>query len=821
MNPRDILHDFSLALRTLARKPLYSGLVVIPLALGIGASAAVFKLIDAVLLQPIAAGNVERLVVAQYFRQGETTPEGFAYRAFRAFREEQEAFEDTAVYAPIRLGLSRGDTSALVNGELVSENYFSVLGVQAALGRTFADNERDHKLAVLSDRTWRRHFGADPAVLGAQLLLNDEPFEIIGVAPRSFRGMHLAQHPEIWIPIETQPSVATGIMALIPVLEATSVRWLDLVIRLRPDWTIDRCETTLDAANLRFHETHSESPSRPRVALLPARSAAAGNETRADLDRFLAFLAILVGFELLIACSNAAALLIARHGERGREAAVRLALGAGRIRFGFQLLAESIWLCLFAATLGLVLASSALTMLKRFELPGTIPLGTLDLHLDSRMLLFTFTLAAATALATGLPVVAMLLRGRLSDALRQRASGQAPGHAVFRHGLVVAQTTLSLLLLIGAGLFLRTVRSTMATDPGFTFKHVAQLSVDLGLRGYDEARARGFFDASLEQVAALPAVTTASWAHSVPVEGGSIRAGVVVRDYRPKPDENLEIDMNVVGPGYFETLGIQLVQGRVFQPQDDPRASATVIVNENFAERFWPGRDPIGRRLSISGAEGEDLLVVGVVKTSKYHSLREATIPYLYVPLAQRFDLAGLSRIYLVARVHGSPSDALAGLRGVLRELDPTLPTFAAMPLEEALRDQLLPQRMGAVVLGLLSVLAVGLVMAGVFGLLDSFVRHRRHEIGLRMALGAQRGQLVRLVIFRLAVLVASGLVIGVLAAQWLMRIIGTLLHGVGAFDLATIATAAIVLATFASLASIIPLARALRISPAAALRDE
>lgn len=815
------VQDLRFALRVLRKSPAFTAVAVLSVGLGIGATAAIFRLADAVLLRPWPVSEPSRLVEFHLTARSGTGEEPLSFPAFADYRAAG-VLAGLAAFAPVELSLATSDRAALVSGELVSPNYFAVLGLRPAAGRFFVADGEAEPGVVLGWDSWRRLFGGDPAAVGRGVKLNGKLFTVVGVAPRGFKGIDLANPADLWLPLSTQPQVATGVLALLDLLHDREVRWLEGVGRLPKGVGIDAAQGGLAVAGRQMAAAFPRSDAGLQPVLVPATEAATGLDGRSEVSGFLGLLLAVACLELAIACANVAGLLVARGTARQREASVRMAVGATRGRFVRQLVTEGLVLSFAGLLVGVVVAWLAIDLLRVFELPADISIDTLTLGLDGRLIGFAVALTLAVGVAFSLPPALQVSATDLTGSLKDLPSESPRGRQRWlRKGLVVFQVGLTVLLIAGAGLFIQSVRHGLAADPGFNPDRVLKMAVDLGLQGYDAARAKNFYDELAVRVAALPGVESAAWSRAVPLSGGGIRTSVYVDGYAPPLGEDLQVGLDVVGPSYFETLRIPLLRGRSFTQADREGTAHAVIVNEAMARKFWPGSDPVGQRLSTGGAQGPFFEVVGVVPDGKVHRLDEEHQPYFYVPLDQYFAVVGLSRMNLLVRTTGDPEAAIGPVRAEVRRLDDSLPVSDVASLRDHVAGVLKTQRLGATLLGFFGLVSVALSFAGIYGVLAHHVGQRRRELALRMALGARRGEVLAMVLGRSLALVVPGLVAGLAAALASRRLVAGFLYGISPSDPVILAGSVALLAVAALTASLVPAWRASRLAPSFVLRSQ
>jgi predicted permease len=814
--------DLRYSVRMLVNRPGLAVAAVLALALGCGANTAVFTLVDAVFLRPLPVRDPGRLVAIYGTDREGSAYDRISYLNYLGYRERVHAFSGILAYQGYGIGLGGdgGRTERLI-GRGVSGNYFDVLGVEAALGRTFRPEEDRapgaHPVVVIGDGLWRRRFGADPGVVGRQVLLNGHPFTVVGVLPRGFNDLERTRAADLWVPLAMSDQVSPYAEHL----PKRNVAMFFLVGRLRPGVSFAQAQSeTLTAAH-RLEQEYPDDNEGETVALLPLVQGAIGPAQRDVFVHAGELLLGAVGLILLVACVTVANLLVARAQSRGGELALRLSLGVGRGRLVRQLLLESLLLFLAGGLLGLPLGAWGLDALWRRFRPPQVHEGALHLQLDLRVLLFTLLVALGTGLVFGLAPALQVSRPDLTTLMRGAAGGSAAtgerrGRLGLRGALVLAQVGLSIVALIGAGLFLRSLRRAQEIDPGFASTHLLLVSFDLGAAGHDEARGREIQRAMVERVAALPGVSSVSLAQVPPLQATVHSKKIVVFGVEPEADGGPMIRTNAVGPGYFETIGMPVLRGRAFTAADREGAPRVAMVNESLARHTWPGQDPVGRRFRFLDEEEDAWVeVVGVARDGRYETIGEEPGPYIYVPLAQRYS----PTVTLHVRAAGEPGPLLPAVQSVLQELDRDLPLYNACTASELLTTALWGPRMAASLLTLFAVLAVTLTALGVYGLMAYLAGERRQEIGIRLVLGAGRRDILVRFLGRTAGLIALGALLGIAAAFVLTRAVAGLLYGVSATDPVAFLGAPALLAAVALAASVVPVWRALRRDPFAALR--
>jgi predicted permease len=805
----------------LARSPGFTLVSVVSLALGIGVNTAVFSLFNAVLIRalPVVRGQ-ERLV---WLRAPSSYPDYLDYR------EQAQGFEGMAAATGTReFSLTRGGEPELVRGEFVTANYFDVLGVGAHAGRGFveAEGREPARVVVLSHQLWRARFDSDPGVVGRQVTLNGLGFTVVGVAPEGFVGTEAGLNRELWVPLPAHALLNPPDAARVldggggeDILRVRHSHWLAVFARLRANVTREQAAAELAGVARRVAEAGGgrvDGETLRRVQLLPLSGGMDPGDREQALPVAGVVMAVL-GLVLLIACANIAGLLVARAAVRRRETAIRQALGAGRARLVRQWLTESLLLSCLGGAAGLLLALWANDVMASYA-AGT-PLASLDLRLDYRVLAFTLLVSVGAGVAFGLAPALQASRLDLVTALKTEDALARAGsrRSRLRAAFVTAQVTLSVVLLVCAGLFIRSLWSAHAIDPGFRVERALTVPVDLGLLRYKSEDGRAFYRELLSRVAAQPGVESASLVRFAQL-GNSFAQGQVFAEGRAAgAGEGTDAGFNIVGPDYFRTMGTRLVRGRDFTDADREGAPGVAVVNETLAAMLWPGEDALGKRVSFEGAGGPFLEVVGVARDGKYRSLGDRSRPYIYRPLMQSYE----PRMTLVVRASGDPR-ALAGpVREHLRALDRNLPVADVRTLEEQFDLSLLPARVAAYTLGGFGLLALALAAIGIYGVVSYTVARRTREIGVRVALGAGRADVLRLILGEGLSAVGAGLGLGLLLSFALTRVLGGFLYGVTASDPLTFVGVPALLGSVALAAGYLPARRAAKVDPMVALRYE
>ena len=813
--------DIKYGARMLAKSPGFTVVAVLSLALGIGVNSAIFSVVNAVLFKPLPVESPEQL--AKIFATGQDkflAEYPLSYPDYEDYRDQSDVFDGLFAYAGTPFALDTGTENQFVLGEVATGNYFTTLGVSGALGRVFQpddDREGAAPVAVLGHNAWKRRFDSDPAIVGQPILLNGTAFTVIGVAPEEFRGLIKGLAPELWIPIKSLPLLNPRNTRR---LERRSGGWLWVAGRLKPSVDLEQARSRLATIAARLAQDHPDSNEDRGVSVYRAGDVVYFPGVDRALRVTAMVLMAVVGLVLLIACANVANMLLARAAARQREVAIRLSLGAGRLRLVRQLLTESLLLSLFAGGIGLLIALWSNGLLSSLQIPFSLEIDIdLGLGLDARVFGFTLGAAFLTAFLFGLAPALQAAGTDLAPALKEeggRTSGSKSKNRL-RNALVVAQVALSLVLLIGAGLSVRSLQNANLIDPGFDAANVISARFEVNLRGMDEAEGQIFYNQLAERVSALPGVQSVAYATHLPLNFEIRLEGVVPDEQRSLPDDEWpNVDMASVGPGYFETLRIPLVAGRSFTEQDREGSPQVAVVNEALAAKFWPGENPLGRKVFFD-EDGDGYEVVGVARNGKYRTLGEAPRPYVYKSLLQNYEGSQM----LLTRTEGDMRPLLTAIRQEARAIDPKVPVIGLRTAEEAIGVVLLLPQFSAAVFGALGLLGLALASVGIYGVISYSVSQRTHEIGIRMALGAQHDDVLLMVLKHAMLLTGVGIALGLLAAFGLTRFLSGVLYGVQSTDLLTFAGVSALLAAVALLACFVPARRATRVDPMVALRYE
>ncbi|MBP1634217.1 MAG: hypothetical protein H6Q10_791 [Acidobacteria bacterium] len=821
--------DLRYAFRSLRHAPAFTLVVVLTLGLGIGANTGIFTLMDQVLLRALPVHDPAALVTigTKGSNYGRTEgPNTLSYPMFRQLRANNQVFSGMLARYGASLTMLVNNRAERVRGELVSGDYFQVLGLEPAHGRLLGPGDEvtpgGHPVAVLSHAFFTSRFGGDASIVGRQIRLNGHPMTVVGVAPERFTGVEVGDSPDVFVPLMMKAQMTPTYDGL---QDARSV-WLKAMARLKPGVGREQAQAGLSVVYRQqraqeLKEIKVPSPSFPKRFLDSQVLVEPGykgmSQLREEFSTPMIVLMSMVGLVLLIACANVANLLVARAPARQREIAIRLALGASRGRIVRQLLVESLLLSLVGGAAGVLVAAWTADLLLR-ALPFERAVATLSSTPDARVLAFALGVSLLTGVLFGLVPAWQTARPRLVPALKEESGAvSAVGHVRLRKGLVVAQVALSLLLLVGAGLFARSLWNLQALDPGFRVESITTFSVDPALSGYTRERSIPFYQQLRERLRAVPGVISVSLAAITPLTGDLYMATVKVDGYRVKEGEHVNVEFNMVGPDYFKTLGIPLVAGRDFGEADTSAAPRVAIVNEKMARYFWGDESPIGRRFGMGRDRPTDIEVVGVVRDGKQASLKDDVARVAYIPYTQDEELGALTGF-----VRSAGGELTADtLRQAVRRIDGGVPVFDVRSMQRVADESLFFDRMVAMLSAAFGALATVLAAVGLYGVMSYAVARRRREIGLRMALGAEPRSVVWSVMKEVWALTLIGIAVGVPASVGVSRLVQSQLFGVPAGDPATIVAASLGLLAVALLAGYVPAGQATRIDPVRALRAE
>src|SRR5467141_478709 len=812
----NILRDLRYGLRTLGRNPGFTAVAVLTIGIGIGASTTIFSWMRSMLLNPLPGATQAERIVAIENLAPDGEPITTSYLDFRDFRDNLKLVN--LVTARVGNVFSVGDVPNTVQvwGEMVSGSFFDMLGTQPQAGRFFSDAERDdaqnaHAVVVISYSYWKSQYHSDRSAIGSSLRINRTPFTIVGVAPEGFHGTRSGLDYEMWMPLTMYGQLThTGTW----MLRDRNTRNFMMFARLAPGVTIEQARAEVQALANRMAVADADADQGIGATVLSVWQSHFG--TQSILLTPIAILMGASGVVLLIVCANLANLLLARATGRLKEFSVRLAMGARPTRLTQQLLTETLLMAVAGSVCGLILAN-LLGGALRWLLPAVARPAMLQPPLDGQVLAFTMALAFGVAILAGLAPAVHASRANVNEMLKEGArSGSSGAHSHRLRGLLVtSEVALAVIALVGAGLFLKSFQTARAIDPGFKPEGVALARFDFSSAGYDARQTDSYCRRLREQLERQPGVTAVSYDDSAPLgfSGGNWET-LEVEGYVPGPNENMKIYRDLVSPGYFETMKIPLLEGRDFDPRDDATSLKVMVVNREFVRRFLANRSVLGRKVH---GWGEWFTVVGIVENSKYHRVTESPQPYFYIPIRQIFRPEyGLT---FDVRTSGSVNEAIAALRREATAIDPALTIFDAEPMTEYVAASLFGAKIAASLLSVLSGLGLLLAAIGLYSGRAYAVAQRTGEIGIRVTLGAQPGDIMRLVIRQGLAFAAAGLVVGSLAAAALARVVAAMLVGVGPTDAQVYAVAAAFTALVTLTSAAIPAWRALRVDPAVALR--
>ena len=823
---KDFWQDLRHGARVLLKSPSFSVVAVLSLALGIGANTTIFTVVNAVLLHPLPVKDISQLVEVDtidtktHVGFAGATKMGLSFRNFQDYQQQNEVLTGIGCLVPVLLTWSGGAEPRQVNGQLVSANYFDVLGLRPAAGRFFLPDE-DSKLsgnnvAVISYSLWANKLGSDKDEVGKTLTLNAMPYTVIGVAPKGFKGTFtFASAEQIWIPTSMYPQVLTGLGKEF----FNDRRFLNALAfgRLKPEMGLHQAEASFKTIASKLENDFPKDNAGRSIALTPLTEAAVGVNVHDQIALAGTMMMTVVGLVLLIACANLANLLLARAARREREMGLRAALGASRSRLIRQMLTECILLALFGGAAGLAIAYVGRAVLWAFR-PPFIQQNDIDLSFDLRVLLFTLGVSIFTGLLFGLAPAFRASIPDLAETLKLGGRGGSVGWGrnKLRGLLVVSEIALSLVALVGAGLFIRSMRDAQKMDPGFESKNLFMLAFDLGALHYDEGRGQQFLRSAIERANATPGVQAAAVASNFPLGGGFARTVFPEGEDESTGYRGTLTQLDDVSVGYFDALRIPLVRGRLFTDADRKETARVAIINEAMAKKFWPNQEAIGKRFHFFGDTGL-LEVVGVARNSVVNAIGEVPPPLVYLPVTQDNALAATIQV----QTTGKPEAVIAGVRTQIQSLEPNLAITNVQTIGQIIDQGLWAPEMGAALLALFGALGLVLAAVGVYGVLAYSVTQQTREIGIRMAMGAERSHVLGLVVGQGLKLTGAGLALGILVALALTRQLSSLLFGVSVYDPWAYGSVVLILVFVALLACYIPARRATRVDPLVALRYE
>jgi len=816
-----LMQDIRYGMRTLAKNPGFTAVAILTLALGIGANTAIFSLVDAFLLRPLPVKDPAQITTLAYQLRSGPLLNVFSAPDSRDIREQTGNIFTSVISYQIGLdGLKVDGKADRIVTAYVAGNYFSTLGIKPALGRFILPSEEEtpgaNPVMVLGYSYWKTHFGGDPSIVDRKVSVDGHPVTIVGIAPEGFYGLFPLAEIQGYLPL--------GMAAIAgnppDFMSNRGFRIVFLMARLQPGVRIGQAQASLNVVSQRLAQEYPKDDQELSLQVYPELRSRPNPDPKNTLLVISSLFMGLAGLVLLLACVNVANILLVRATIREREMAIRAALGAGRGRLIRQLLTESVLLAVGGGLAGIVLGYWGSSSLAQMNLATDLPVR-LDFGFDWRVFGFAFGAALLTGIIVGLVPAIRASRGNLAHILHEGGRGLVGGRNRLRSALVVAQVAGSLMLLIIAGLFTRSLGQAQKTDLGFDPKNVVNFVMDPNEIGYSEAQGREFYKNLLERVRALPGVESASNANSFPMSYYNNGDTVQVEGYElPKGQATPVSFYNVISSDYFKTMRIGMIHGRVFTDADDEKALYVGIVNEAMAKQYWPNQDPIGRHFKIGSDPAHTITVVGVAKDSRYQGVRGTINPYFYMPFAQHYAINSLE--VLQVRTAGAPETIIPAVEHVIESLAPELPVFDVKTMGQAINtlNGLLVYQIGAMLAAALGILGLILALVGVYGVISFAASQKTHEIGIRIALGAQPAQILTMIFRQGLIIVAVGLVIGLGAALAAAKVVGNFL-AVSPTDPLTYITVSVALTAVALFACYIPARRAMRVDPMEALRYE
>ena len=808
-----LIADVRYAVRSLLKNPGLTAAATLSLGLGIGANTTIFTWVQAVLFRPIpmAADPGTIRIAAMENREGQSR--SWSYPNYQDFRD-RATLVDVVAQDDQTFSIAVDDTAERTWGGLVSGNFFEVMGLRATAGRLLTPQDDvtpgGHPVAVISHSYWQRRFKGDASIVGKPVTINNTPMTIVGVAPEGFIGSFLGIASSAWVPMAMQKEMMGGDR-----LAQRGNGWMQSIVRLKPGVSQEQAQAEAASIMAQLEREHPQFNDGRRLRIVQTWEAPFGAAT--VLTPVLAVLTLLVALVLVIACANVANLLLARAVSRRREVAVRLSLGASRVRLIRQLLTESLLLALVAGIAGVVMAYWTMDVIMAFVPPVDLPLD-LGLRMDGTTLVFAIAVSVITGVLFGLAPALQASSPQMINALKEEGRSSSGGRTTgrLRNALVVSQVAVCLVLLVGATLFLRSFIAAQTLSPGFDADRLVTASMDMFPSGYTGERYRDFQRRTLEAVQALPGVESAAFGSRIPLGfGGNSSTTVAIDGYQPRANEEIVINYSMVSARYFATLGVAVRAGREYDDTDTATSPRTIVINEAMARRYWPDGNALGKIVRLGPNPAE---VIGIVADSKYNSINERPVPQLFLPMAR----TEVSTLRLFVRTGSDPSALVADVRQAVRTLDPNLPVYDARTVNEHVHGAMFAQRMAANLLGAMGVLALLLAAIGLYGVMAYAVTQRTQEMGIRLALGASPGSLLNMIVGQGMKLTTIGLVIGLALALTAFGSIGavrTLLPGISPLDPTTFIAVPAALAAIALLATWIPARRAGRVDPLVALR--
>ncbi len=815
-----LFKDLRYGVRGLLKRPGFSAVAIVTLALGIGANTAIFSVVNAVVLRPLPYAEPDRLMTLWETMPG-SDQRSVAPGNFVDWRTQNKSFQDLAATFYANFNLTSDGEPDRIDGATITSNFMSVLGANAQLGRTFQpddDEHQDRSVVLVSDGLWKRRFGSDPNVVGRTITIDETPHTVVGVMARGFQ---FPSRSDLWVLGRNRGAVPTSLISQAPTndwVHERDAHFIRVIGRLRPGVTLSQAQSDIAGITRRLEQDFPKTNAGLGSNVVPLHAQVVG-----DVRGMLFILLGAVGFVLLIACTNVANLMLARATQRDREIAIRAAVGASRLRLIRQLLTESLLLSIVGGLAGLIVSIWAVDLFIKLS-PGDIP-RLAEASVDLRLLGFTLLVSLLTGVGFGLLPAFQATRTNLNASLKEGGTkgGKGSHHHRARNVLVATEIALAQVLLVGAALLAISYVRVTQIDPGFNPQRVLTARIAPSARKYPDPGSRNrFYSTVLEQLQALPGVESAGMVMSLPLTGSSMNRGFRVEGRpEPKADENVTMDFQIVSPGYFSTLEIPVKQGHGLSATDTETSARVIVINSAMARAYWPSEDPIGKRIAI-GESSKDTswrTIIGIVGDNKHASLSEPTVPTAFI--AYRQDLESWPRMGFVIKSRTDAASLTAAVRRELAAIDPAQPVYAVEPMENLLRTSVAQRRFVMLLLGSLSAIALALAMVGIYGVISFSVSERTQEIGIRMALGARAADVLRMVLAQGMRIALAGILIGVGGAFALTRLLASLLFEVSATDLRTFSIVATLLGGVALLACYIPARRATKVDPLVALRYE
>ena len=818
----NILKDFRYAIRMLAKTPGVTFVAVITLALGIGANTAIFSSVSAFTSRPLPVPSPDQLIRPVEISEDRGTADNFSYPDFVDYRNQSTFFSGFCAEDMVQVAIDTQEQNDVIWGQIVSGNYFDMLQIKPVMGRAFAPDEDGapgaHPVVVLGHSLWQRRFASDPNIVGKTLRLNNRQFQVIGVAPESFKGTKFGLSMDFWAPM----AMVGELSGSADLLTSRDSHWLTILGRLKPGVDVSQASAEMNAISLRLNQAYMDERSNNTQAKVVTEIDGRWGEAATVIKTGGMLAMAIVALVLLIACANVANLLLARAAARRKEIGIRLALGASRARLIRQLLTESLLLSLIGGGLGLLLANWMTDLMQ-----GFIPVLQYNVvedffALDSRALMFTLVISVATGIVFGLapawnssnPDVVPVLKGGSGIVEKGRTR-----RVTLRSSLVVAQVALSLVVLVCAGLFIKSFRKAQQMDPGFDTKNAVLMTLNPPLVGYDNDRTRNFYQQITERARSIPGVEAVALTRLMPLGDSSNSNGPVLKEGETlaRGSAGRDITTNVISPDYFKAMQIPIMEGRDFDDRDREKTQRVVIVNQRMAQVLWPNESAVGKRIFIGVDSHDPLEVVGVVKTGKYRTLAEDPRMFFYYPLSQRRP--GI--MTMVMRTNGDPRNFVGALRHEVQQLDRAVPMSAVKTMEQHMTWPLWGPSLAATLALAFGVIALLLSSIGLYSVMAYVVSQRTKEVGIRMALGASRHDVLKMITSQGMRLAIVGAGLGLVLALLLAKVMSSLLIGVSGYDITTFVIVSVVLSVVAFVASYLPARRATKVNPLIALRYE